>query len=364
MTLIRVAHSPDSDDAFMFYALAKNLIDTGRLEFDHVLADIETLNKRAFEGIYEVTAISIHALAYLDDRYALLASGASMGDGYGPVLVAKSEISREELPSRMIAIPGKLTSAALALKMWHPQVQTTIMDFDSIGPAVLSGEVDAGVIIHEGQLTWQQEGLVNLVDFGVWWAEETDGLPLPLGGNVIRRLVGVLALEARAADGGVDETRVALAQALDVEAESGQCGSAHVGDEYVCAVDHFQRQRAAVLLRQVDHHAALAAIVHFEGWIEGQVAADHLGEAARRIAHAGRLDLHHVRAPVGHDQPRGRAGHPDSQLHYPDALHRSCHLFSPCRRRRAACHVSTARLPQRRRRSGGCIPTRSQNIML
>jgi 1,4-dihydroxy-6-naphthoate synthase len=190
MTLIRVAHSPDSDDAFMFYALANDLIDTGDYEFEHVLSDIETLNREAHSGTYEVTAVSIHAYAYLDDRYALLASGASMGDGYGPVLIAREEIPIERIGSIKVAIPGTLTSAALALKMWNPNLATTVLPFDAIGPAVGAGEVDAGVVIHEGQLTWQDEGFVNLVDLGVWWAEETDGLPLPLGGNVVRRDLG------------------------------------------------------------------------------------------------------------------------------------------------------------------------------
>jgi 1,4-dihydroxy-6-naphthoate synthase len=190
MTLIRVAHSPDSDDAFMFYALANGLIDTGDLKFEHVLSDIETLNQAAFEGTYEVTAVSIHAYAHLDDRYALLGSGASMGDGYGPVLVAREAVSGEQLRSIRVAIPGRLTSAALALKMWNPSLQTVIYDFDAIMPAVLSGDVDAGVVIHEGQLTWRDEGFTKIVDLGVWWAEETGGLPLPLGGNVIRRDLG------------------------------------------------------------------------------------------------------------------------------------------------------------------------------
>jgi len=190
MTLIRVAHSPDSDDAFMFFALAKGLIDTGELSFDHVLKDIETLNREAFEGTYEVTAVSIHAYAHLDDRYALLGSGASMGDGYGPVLVAREAIAAEQLASKKIAIPGRLTSAALALKMWNPSLQTVTYAFDEIMPAVQSGEVDAGVVIHEGQLTWEDEGFSKIVDLGVWWAEETGGMPLPLGGNVIRRDLG------------------------------------------------------------------------------------------------------------------------------------------------------------------------------
>ena len=221
MTLIRVAHSPDSDDAFMFFALAKGLIDTGDLRFEHVLSDIETLNREAFEGTYEVTAVSIHAYAHLDDRYALLGSGASMGDGYGPVLVAREPVAAEDLPSLRVAIPGTLTSAALALKMWNPNLETVVRPFDAIMPAVLSGDVDAGVVIHEGQLTWRDEGFHSLVDLGVWWAEETGGLPLPLGGNVIRRDLGAgtttraAALLRESIEYSLEHREAALDYALD-----------------------------------------------------------------------------------------------------------------------------------------------------
>ena len=221
MTLIRVAHSPDSDDAFMFYALAKELIDTGELRFEHVLSDIESLNREAFEGTYEVTAVSIHAYAHLDDRYALLGSGASMGDGYGPVLVAREAVDPDRLAEMKVAIPGRLTSASLALKMWNPALQTVTLPFDEIMPAVSSGEVDAGVVIHEGQLTWQDEGFQLIVDLGVWWAEETDGFPLPLGGNVIRRDLGdemcacVAALLKQSIEYSLEHREEALDYALD-----------------------------------------------------------------------------------------------------------------------------------------------------
>ena len=221
MTLIRVAHSPDSDDAFMFYALANDLIDTGELSFEHVLSDIETLNREAFEGTYEVTAVSIHAYAHLDNRYALLGSGASMGDGYGPVLVAREAVEPNELGSMKVAIPGRLTSASLALKMWNPRLQTVTLAFDEIMPAVSSGEVDAGVVIHEGQLTWKDEGFHRIVDLGVWWAEETGGLPLPLGGNVIRRDLGpemcvrVAALLKQSIEYSLENREQALDYALD-----------------------------------------------------------------------------------------------------------------------------------------------------
>jgi 1,4-dihydroxy-6-naphthoate synthase len=190
MTKISIAHSPDSDDAFMFYPLARNRLDTDDLIFEHVLGDIESLNRQAFCGTHEVTAVSMHAYAHLDDRYGLLGSGASMGDGYGPVVVARRPLRPDELAGALVAIPGDLTSAALALKMWNPELETVVMPFDRIGESVASNEADAGVLIHEGQLTWQDEGLKKIVDLGQWWAEESGGLPLPLGGNVIRRDLG------------------------------------------------------------------------------------------------------------------------------------------------------------------------------
>ncbi len=188
-TPIRVAHSPDSDDAFMFWALAKGRIDTGGLVYEHVLRDIETLNEAAKSSTYEVTALSIHAYAYLADRYALLPHGASMGDGYGPVLVARKGFREADLATAEIAIPGTRTSAAMALALWRKGLRTRVMDFAAIQPAVHSGEVAAGVIIHEGQLTYAEEGLTKIVDLGEWWKADT-GLPLPLGGNGIRKDLG------------------------------------------------------------------------------------------------------------------------------------------------------------------------------
>lgn len=194
MPQITVAHSPDSDDAFMHYALARHKIETGDIEFQHVLQDIETLNKRAQEGAYEVTAISIHAYAYLFEKYALLPHGASMGEadlekseGYGPRIVARENFSPEEVKKQVIAIPGIMTSAYLSLKLWAPEVQVVEMAFDEILPAVSRGDVAAGLLIHEGQLTYGAEGVHKIVDMGVWWGQETGGLPLPLGGNAIRR---------------------------------------------------------------------------------------------------------------------------------------------------------------------------------
>lgn len=187
---IRVAHSPDSDDAFMFYALAENLIDTGDLEFVHELQDIETLNRRALAGELEVTAVSIHAYAYLADRYALLPHGASMGEGYGPRLVARDPLQPADLAGRRVAVPGLLTSAYLGLRMFIPDAETEVVPFDEIIEHVAAGRADAGLIIHEGQLTYGAAGLHRVADLGEWWASETGGLPLPLGGNVIRRDLG------------------------------------------------------------------------------------------------------------------------------------------------------------------------------
>ena len=186
---IRIAHSPDCDDAFMFYALATDKIDIGDFKFRHELGDIESLNLAALEGKYEVTAISVHAYAYIYHRYALLNSGASMGEGYGPILVSSIRFPSNELAGRTVAIPGEKTSAFLALKLFEPDVNFQVVPFDKIIEAVQQKQVDAGLIIHEGQLTYRDEGLHKIVDLGEWWLELT-GLPLPLGGNVIRRDLG------------------------------------------------------------------------------------------------------------------------------------------------------------------------------
>lgn len=190
--LIHVAHSPDSDDAFMFYALAEGKLDTGDLRYVHELSDIESLNQRALRGELEVTAVSIHAYAYLHRSYALLSSGSSMGDGYGPRLVAKRPARgdvREALRGRTIGVPGKLTTAYLALKLFQPDFTEVVIPFDEIEDAVTRGTVDVGLLIHEGQLTYADDGLHLWEDLGAWWLRET-GLPLPLGGNVVRRDLG------------------------------------------------------------------------------------------------------------------------------------------------------------------------------
>jgi 1,4-dihydroxy-6-naphthoate synthase len=186
---IRVAHSPDSDDAFMFYALAEGKIDTGDLRYVHELQDIESLNQRALKAELEVTAVSIHAYAYLSERYALLPHGSSMGDRYGPRLVARTTMTRGDVRGKRIAVPGPLTTAYLALQLYEPDFEAVMTPFDQIEDAVVNGEVDAGLLIHEGQLTFGERGLHLVADMGEWWYQET-GLPLPLGGNVVRKDLG------------------------------------------------------------------------------------------------------------------------------------------------------------------------------
>ena len=188
---VRIGHSPDPDDAFMYYAIAKGLVDTGPRPVEQVLEDIESLNCRALAGELEVTAVSIHAYAHLADRYALMPCGASMGDGYGPIVVARTSFPCERLRSRTIAIPGTLTSAYLALRLFlQSEVDFRIVPFDRILDEVAEGRVDAGLVIHEGQLTFGRMGLHKIADLGLWWREHTGGLPLPLGGNAVRKDLG------------------------------------------------------------------------------------------------------------------------------------------------------------------------------
>ena len=187
---ISVAHSPDSDDAFMFYALATNKIETGDLEFEHVLKDIQTLNEEARKGTYDVTAISFHAYAYVADKYALLPHGASIGDNYGPIVVANEELDPAQLSNVKIAVPGTLTSAFLALSIYNPDFKYEVVPFDQIIEAVTERRCDAGLLIHEGQLFYHNLGLHKVLDLGEWWHKHTDGLPLPMGGNAIKRDLG------------------------------------------------------------------------------------------------------------------------------------------------------------------------------
>ena len=186
---ITIAHSPDSDDAFMFYGLATNKVRVPGLRFTHALCDIETLNRKAMEGIYDVTAISFHAYPYIQENYALLSSGGSVGEGYGPMIVAIRPYTQSEVKRKRIAVPGTLTTAYLLLQLFAPDVETEVVPFDQIIPQVLEGKQEAGLIIHEGQLSYSKSGLQRVVDLGKWWQEVT-GLPLPLGGNAIRRSLG------------------------------------------------------------------------------------------------------------------------------------------------------------------------------
>jgi 1,4-dihydroxy-6-naphthoate synthase len=255
---IHVAHSPDSDDAFMFYALAEHKLDTGDLRYVHELADIETLNQRALTGELEVSAVSIHAYAYLADRYALLASGSSMGDGYGPRLVSRRPRPgdpRAGLAGLRVGVPGLRTTAYLALKLYQPEVEAVVIPFDRIGAAVEAGTVDVGLLIHEGQLTYADEGFELWEDLGAWWLAET-GLPLPLGGNVVRRDLGP-ALTAQIARDLRASIEYALAHRTPALAHASRYNRG-IGEEktdrfvgmYVnqWTVDYGERGRAAVRL--------------------------------------------------------------------------------------------------------------------
>jgi 1,4-dihydroxy-6-naphthoate synthase len=275
---LTLGHSPDPDDAFMFYALAKNLIPTHGFRFEHVLQDIQTLNERATRGELDITAVSFHAYAYVSDKYALLPSGASMGDGYGPMLVAKQRHSRDEIVRKRIAVPGTMTSAFLALQLWlsgtrntecgirsgqsviphsalrSPNFNFVVVPFDRIFGAVRSGQADVGLIIHEGQLTYQNEGLVVCEDLGVWWGRQNDGLPLPLGGNVIhkkfppdvrRKISGILTASIQYS---LDHRDEAVQHALQFARDMGQ----DLADKFVgmyvnhWTLDYGERGREAI----------------------------------------------------------------------------------------------------------------------
>ena len=186
---ITVAHSPDSDDAFMFYGLATKKVRVPGLRFSHTLCDIETLNRKAQEAVYDVTAISFHAYPYIQDHYALMSCGGSVGEGYGPIIVSSRPFTQTEVKRKKIAVPGTLTTAYLALKLFAPGIEVEVVPFDQIIPQILEGKHEAGLIIHEGQLTYDKPGLHRVVDLGKWWKKVT-GLPLPLGGNAIRRSLG------------------------------------------------------------------------------------------------------------------------------------------------------------------------------
>lgn len=233
-TALTLAHSPDADDAFMFYALATGRIRTGELRFEHQLADIETLNRKALESTYDVTAISFHAYAHLHRRYALLRCGSSFGDGYGPVLVAREGLKPEQLAGKRVAVPGLMTSAYLLLKLYAPEAETLAVPFDRIAETLAAGRADAGVLIHEGQLTYGDEGLRAVVDLGVWWKKET-GLPVPLGGLAVRRelapdvIAGVAAAVLASVRFALDHRQDALEYAL----QFGRGLSTQLGDRFV-----------------------------------------------------------------------------------------------------------------------------------
>lgn len=195
----RVGHSPDPDDAFMFHAMTTGAIKTEGREYEHVLLDIETLNKQAMDGTYEISAVSIHSFPEIADRYHLMNCGASMGEGYGPMIISNKEMSEEEAKSKVIAIPGLGTSAYLSLRLAWGDVKVEVVPFDEILPKVANGEYDAGLIIHEGQLTWESEGVYLVLDLGIWWNKKT-GLPLPLGGNVVRKDLGIDLCESLTKD--------------------------------------------------------------------------------------------------------------------------------------------------------------------
>lgn len=256
--MLTLGHSPDPDDAFMFYGLAKELIPTHGFRFEHILQDIQTLNERAARGELDITAISIHAYAHVSDHYALLPSGASMGDGYGPMLVARRKHSRDEIARLRIAVPGAMTSAFLALQLWlgrHAgEINTVIVPFDEVFRTVREGAADVGLIIHEGQLTYANEGLVVCEDLGVWWGRENDGLPLPLGGNVIhkrhapetRRLIsGILTDSIRFS---LDHRADAVAHAMRYARDMGR----DLADKFVgmyvnhWTLDYGERGRASI----------------------------------------------------------------------------------------------------------------------
>jgi 1,4-dihydroxy-6-naphthoate synthase len=250
---VTVAHSPDSDDAFMHYGIASGKVPTDGIDFAHLLSDIETLNQAAFEGKYEVSAVSFHAYAHLTDRYLLLPHGSSMGDDYGPIVVARSD-GPASLEGVTVAVPGTLTTAFLTLRMYDPAVACVVMPFDRIQDAVRGGEVAAGLLIHEGQLTYQDEGLKKIVDLGEWWADRTGGLPLPLGGNVIRRDLGpaVIATVSRVLRDSIAYALSHRQEALDYALQFGRGLDRARADRFVgmyvneLTLEYGDRGRAAV----------------------------------------------------------------------------------------------------------------------
>lgn len=250
---ITVAHSPDSDDAFMHYGLASGKVPADGIEFEQLLVDIETLNHAALQGKYEVSAVSFNAYAHLTDKYLLLPHGSSMGDDYGPIVVARAD-APSTLEGVTVAVPGTLTTSLLALRLYDPDVQFVVMPFDRIQEAVRAGDAQAGLLIHEGQLTYQDEGLKKIVDLGEWWAERTGGLPLPLGGNVIRRDLGrdVIATVSRLLRESIAYALAHRQEALDYALQFGRGLDRAKADRFVgmyvneLTLDYGERGRAAV----------------------------------------------------------------------------------------------------------------------
>ena len=274
---ISIAHSPDSDDAFMFYGLATNKVRVSGHKFTHVLCDIETLNQRAIrEAFFDVTAISFHVYPYIQDQYALMTCGGSVGEGYGPMIVAPRAYDLDEIRSVKIAVPGTLTTAYLALKLFAPEIETVVVPFDQIIPEVMAGNYAAGLIIHEGQLTYPRTGLCRILDLGVWWKEKT-GLPLPLGGNAIRRSLGdatMLTVTQALRDSiqyGLDHRDEALEYAM----QFGRDLDTSLADKFVGmyvnerTLDYGDDGRAAI--RQ------LLAMGHERGVIPHEVKVDFVG---------------------------------------------------------------------------------------
>jgi 1,4-dihydroxy-6-naphthoate synthase len=270
---ITVAHSPDSDDAFMHYGLASGRVPNEGIEFGHLLADIETLNRAAFEGKYEVSAVSFHAYAHLTDKYLLLPHGSSMGDNYGPIVVARND-GPSALDGVRVAIPGTLTTAFLALRLYRPDVAYDVMSFDQIQDAVREGRAQAGLLIHEGQLTYGDEGLKKIVDLGEWWSEKTGGLPLPLGGNVIRRDLGeeMVRKVSRILRASIAYALEHRDEALDYALKYGRGLDRKKADRFVgmyvneLTLDYGERGRRAVqlLLDEAAAHGVLASRVEAE----------------------------------------------------------------------------------------------------
>ncbi len=274
---ISIAHSPDSDDAFMFYGLATNKVRVSGHKFTHVLCDIETLNQRAIrEAFYDVTAISFHVYPYIQEQYALMACGGSVGEGYGPMIVAARPYNLDEIRSVRIAVPGTMTTAYLALKLFAPEIETAVVPFDQIIPEVLAGNYSAGLIIHEGQLTYSRSGLCRILDLGVWWREQT-GLPLPLGGNAIRRSLGDATMQTvtqalkDSIQYGLDHREEALQYAM----QFGRDLDTSLADKFVGmyvnerTLDYGDDGRAAI--------RRLLAMGHERGVIPHSVTVDFVG---------------------------------------------------------------------------------------